>query len=102
MPQEGQVRECEGPKVPFKWLNFLQENQGFIDLNARSWTYTPFFSSLLAEAIRTARESRGMRQKDLAAFIGVHSKSVATWEHGRKFPHARHMRALVLILGLST
>ena len=47
MAHEGRVREFEGPKVPFKRPNFLQENQGFTDLNARFWTYSPYFSSLL-------------------------------------------------------
>ena len=59
---------------------------------------TPAIS--LPEAIRTARESRGMRQKDLAALIGVHPKTVAAWDHGRKIPHARHRQELVRILQL--
>ena len=48
VPQEGRVREPQRPKVPFKWPNFLQGDQGFTDLRARFWTQTPFFSSLLA------------------------------------------------------
>ena len=52
------------------------------------------------EAIRTARESRGMRQKDLAALIGVHPKTVAAWGQGRKIPHTGHRLELARILNL--
>lgn len=56
----------------------------------------------LPEAIRTARVSRGMKQKDLAALIGVHPKTVAAWEHGKKVPQERHVQALVHSLWLPT
>jgi DNA-binding XRE family transcriptional regulator len=55
----------------------------------------------LAEAIKTAREALGWKQKDLATQVGVHPKTVANWERGTKVPHARQKRALAHILGLS-
>ena len=48
-PQEGRVRGPEGPQVPSQRPNFLQEDQGFNDLNPRFWTQTPLFSSLLEQ-----------------------------------------------------
>jgi transcriptional regulator with XRE-family HTH domain len=55
----------------------------------------------LAEAIRTARESCGIKQKDLAALVHVHPKTVSLWEFGRKIPHPRNMNTLSDVLGIS-
>ena len=35
VPQEGRVRERQGPKVSFKRPNSPQQDQGFTDLNPR-------------------------------------------------------------------
>ena len=46
VPQEGRVRERQGPKVSFKRPNSPQQDQGFTDLNP-ILHLDPFFSSLL-------------------------------------------------------
>ena len=38
VPQEGRVRERQGPKVSFKRPNPPQQDQGFTDLNPRFCT----------------------------------------------------------------
>ena len=47
VPQEGQVREREGPKVPFKRPNFIHEDLRISDLMLQTRCRTLFFSNLL-------------------------------------------------------
>ena len=66
----------------------------FCQLSANRLTYTS-----LAKSIRRTRTAKGLIQKELASLVGVNPKTVARWEQGGH-PHARHMSALVRVLGL--
>jgi transcriptional regulator with XRE-family HTH domain len=41
----------------------------------------------------------GLRQRDLAAQLKVREETLAAWERGRAWPLARHVDAVVVVLG---
>jgi transcriptional regulator with XRE-family HTH domain len=41
----------------------------------------------------------GLYQTDLAKQIGVDSESIGNWEDGSRFPHVRHLPAIIAFLG---
>ena len=55
----------------------------------------------LAERIRTARESNGLTQQELAKKVGVDATSIRNYEHSRSTPRQRTLKALESVLGAS-
>jgi DNA-binding transcriptional regulator YiaG len=56
----------------------------------------------VAEALRVGRDTANLSQKEMAALLGVSSRTVQYWEAG-KVPQPRHRRAIVAFLqGLET
>lgn len=55
----------------------------------------------VSERIRGERHRYGLTQKELAALIGVDTKTVIRWEAGRSRPTDRHLLRLVRVLGVS-
>ena len=54
VPQEGRVRERQGPKVSFKRPNSPQQDQGFTDLNPSRLLKNPQARSGLSSGQRKA------------------------------------------------
>ena len=44
--------------------------------------------------LRTLRLSRGISQSELAAIVGVSTRTVKYWEHGQRTPNAASLLAL--------
>lgn len=44
--------------------------------------------------LRTLRLSRGISQSELAAIVGVSTRTVKYWEHGQRTPNATSLLAL--------
>ena len=44
--------------------------------------------------LRTLRLSRGISQSELAAVVGVSTRTVKYWEHGQRTPNAASLLAL--------
>lgn len=51
-------------------------------------------------AIKKARISKRLSQRELANRINVSERSVGLWENGRIIPHFTHQRSLVEVLGI--
>ena len=51
--------------------------------------------------IKAYRERTGMKQKELAAVVGVSTSAVAMWEIGKRFPRPQHIPTLARVLGCS-
>ena len=55
----------------------------------------------IGESIRKARKEKGIKQKKLAADIGVTPKVMSFWESGRSFPHIMNCISLADALGIT-
>lgn len=53
------------------------------------------------EALKEARKSKKMTQKDLAALLGKTGNSVCEWEKGRSSPSAEDLEKICQILNVS-
>lgn len=53
----------------------------------------------LGEHIRRRRLDLGLRQRDLAAQLGVREETLAMWERGQATPQVPHYAAIVRFLG---
>lgn len=60
----------------------------------------PVMAPAVGERIRLRRQQLGLRQKELAARVGVSPSAVLDWEKNRYFP-SRHQGALEDVLGIS-
>ena len=47
--------------------------------------------------IKAYRERTGMKQKELAAVVGVSTSAVAMWEIGKRFPRPQHIPTLARV-----
>lgn len=54
--------------------------------------------SRLATAIRVARRSRGMTQRELAVRVGVSQTTISFWENATETPRLEHLIRLALEL----
>lgn len=59
------------------------------------------FEEELAERIRTAREARGLSQKDLSNALGLRDATVSDWERRQGVPKAANLVVLAPLLGVS-
>ena len=50
--------------------------------------------------LSTWRRDNGLRLKDVAAGVGVSPSIVCEWEHGNRFPSARHLDAVAAFVGV--
>lgn len=51
--------------------------------------------------IRDLRISKGLKQSDLAALIGVRQNTLSTWETGRYEPDMQALRKMASVFGVS-
>lgn len=51
--------------------------------------------------IKAYRERTGMKQKELAAIVGVSTSAVGMWEVGKRFPRPQNIPRLARVLGCS-
>lgn len=58
-------------------------------------------NELPREALKKARENRGLSQAKLAELVGVESKTVRLWEQGKSDPYPYHRRKLAEHLGIT-
>jgi transcriptional regulator with XRE-family HTH domain len=56
--------------------------------------------SILGDAIRAAREARGLTQQKLGENFGITKSAVNMWESGKNVPDLRKLGRLIQILGL--
>lgn len=62
----------------------------------------PFGKRVLQARLNlAAREGRTVSQSEIAGELGVHQKTVATWEHGKKQPDLDTIARLAEVLGTS-
>ena len=62
---------------------------------------TPQEPYIVCQRIRFYRERKGLEQKDVAAFLGIHGNSVCNWENGRTRPDISQLPKLSELLGVS-
>ncbi len=53
------------------------------------------------KTIRQLRQERAWSQRDVVERLGVHPKTVTSWERGRLLPWPRHQQALADLFGVS-
>ncbi len=52
------------------------------------------------KTLRELRQTRGWRQVDVAALLGVHADMVSRWERGERVPRARTQHRLAILFGV--
>ncbi|MDO5327162.1 MAG: helix-turn-helix transcriptional regulator [Clostridia bacterium] len=57
---------------------------------------------MVADRIKTLRESKGITQSDLAKKLGITRSSVNAWEMGISVPSTQYIVELAIIFGVST
>lgn len=53
------------------------------------------------QRLREAREARGLKQEELAAAAGIHTKTVSKWENDRQAPQYQQLLKAEPVLGVS-
>jgi len=55
---------------------------------------------MIAPTIKTARQARGLTQKQVGDALGINDRHVQAWEAGRRNPGPKYLAKLANMLGL--
>ncbi|MFA0672652.1 helix-turn-helix domain-containing protein [Vibrio splendidus] len=56
---------------------------------------------MLEDVLKERRENLGLKQKDVAEYVGVTPQTYMKWENGKNEPKASHLKKLAQILNVS-
>ena len=61
----------------------------------------PMWPDAFADRVRAARTLRGLTREEVAAAVGVHTHTLASWESGTREPRLSDLHALAAALDVS-